>query len=713
LSESAHPERGKSAPGIEPSAALAASLVEVAGVGPKRLAILQARGLSTFLDALYHLPRRYDDLRRRDRIADLRAGVTAIVEGTLDKLQTRPMRGMRWRRLTTATLKDAEGATLAVAWFNLHGDGRMPLGETVLICGRVTTASRGALEILHPEVYRLKSSPPPAIRPAYSLPPEIPQRLFSSIVAQGLAQAERAQLDAIPADVASTTGLPRVIEALKYLHQPPPDADLAVLEGAATPAHQALALDEMFAFQLALTRDRARSLRRAGAPLDGEPQQSGALIASLPFSLTNAQRGAIAEISADLAGPAQMNRVLIGDVGSGKTLVAFHAMLRATESGWQAVMMAPTELLAEQHFRNFTALCGALGVSSVLVTSRLSGAERARILRALGRGDIAVAFGTHALFQENVRIGRLGLAIIDEQHRFGVLDRARLLALGAEANVLLMTATPIPRSLALALLRSLEVSRLDELPAGRVPVATTIFTEDESAEVDRLVRVELEQGRRAYYVFPLIDDDEEDDDATSVATAAKRLAGRFGKFGIGVMHGRMRPAEKDRVMRQFRDGEINVLVATTVVEVGVDVPAATIIVIAAAERYGLAQLHQLRGRVGRGAVASRCCLILSRGARGPARERLAALTQSSSGDEVAELDLRLRGPGDLFGLRQTGVLPLRFGRFIRDLRLIERAGDLAEEWLRRDPALTTAASARAVAAINELLALGVSFADIG
>ncbi|MGH7879275.1 MAG: helicase-related protein, partial [Candidatus Binataceae bacterium] len=310
-----------------------------------------------------------------------------------------------------------------------------------------------------------------------------------------------------------------------------------------------------------------------------------------------------------------------------------------------------------------------------------------------------------------VRIGRLGLAVIDEQHRFGVLDRARLLALGAEANVLLMTATPIPRSLALALLRHLQVSRLDELPPGRTPITTEIFSEDDVGQVDDLVRTELEQGRRAYYVLPLIDGEEEDD--ASVAAAVKRLTGPVGKFGIGALHGRMRAAEKDRVMRRFRDGEINLLVATTVVEVGVDVPEATIIVVAAAERYGLAQLHQLRGRVGRGVTASRCCLVVSRETRGPARERLEALTRRSNGDEVAELDLRTRGPGDLFGVRQTGLLPLRFGGFIRDLRLIERAGDLAEEWLRRDPTLATAASTRAAAAIKELLALGVSFGDIG
>jgi ATP-dependent DNA helicase RecG len=690
---------------------LRASLDAVAGVGPKRLAALKGRGLTTFLDAILHLPHRYEDLRRRDRIQDLRAGGSAVIEGTLESLNARPMRGMRWRRLTTAVLKDATGARIRVAWFNLRGDGQMPVGEPVLLSGRVTAAANGALEMLHPEMYRLKGGTPPAIRPLYRLPPDFPQRLFWLIVSEGLTRACGQELDAMPSELQAASGLPRFEAALAYLHRPPPDADLAALTDGSTPAHQALAMDEMFTFQLALAQERSRGRRRSGATLDGEPRLSAALIDSLPFAPTPAQRRAMAEISADLATPAQMNRLLMGDVGSGKTLVAFHAIMRAVESGWQAVMMAPTELLAEQHFRNFTAMSGSLGVTSALFTGKLAGAERARMLRAAQRGDVAVAFGTHALFQESVRIGKLGLAVIDEQHRFGVLDRARLVALGAEANVLLMTATPIPRSLALTLLRNLVVSRLDELPPGRTPVATHIYDEDASAEVDRLVLAELEQGRRAYYVLPLIDGD--DEDAASVSAAAKRLTTRFAKFGIGVLHGRMRASEKDRAMRAFRDGTIKVLVATTVVEVGVDVPEATIIVIAAAERYGLAQLHQLRGRVGRGAVASRCCLVVSRGTAGPARERLVALTQSANGNEVAELDLRTRGPGDLFGIRQTGALALRFGSFIRDLRLIERAGDLAEEWIRRDPGLTTPASAPAVAAIKELLALGLSFGDIG
>jgi ATP-dependent DNA helicase RecG len=690
---------------------LSASLATVAGVGPKRLEALRSRGLATFADVLLHLPYRYEDLRRRDRVVDLREGMTAVVEGTLHDLKARAMRGMSWRRMTTATLKDATGRGIRVAWFNLRGDGLMPVGEPLLIYGRVTAAANQTLEILHPEVHRLRTGAPPAIRPLYSLPPTIPQRLFATIAGQALTHAAREDLGAIPPDLRPATGLPDFAAALAALHQPAADADPAALEARSSPAHQALALDEMFTFQLALARERARGRRRAGAVISGDGRLGPGMLAALPFTLTAAQTRAIDEIAADLAGGSPMNRILIGDVGSGKTVVAFTAALRAVSAGWQAVMMAPTELLAEQHFRNFDRLCGPLGVTSALLTARLAGAERARILRALQRGDLAVAFGTHALFQDDVRVGRLGLAIIDEQHRFGVFDRARLLALGAEANVLLMTATPIPRSLALALLRNLAVSILDERPPGRTPVATQLYPEEELAAVDELVRAALERDERVYYVLPLIEGDETD--TASVTAATKRLAGLFGDYGVGVLHGRLRPAEKDRVMRRFRDGELGVLVATTVVEVGVDVPEATLMVIVAAERYGLAQLHQLRGRVGRGAAASRCCLVVSRGTADGARARLAELAATASGNAVAELDLRARGPGDLFGTRQTGALPLRFGHFIRDLRVIEQAGDLAEEWLRRDPGLASPASAKAIAAINDLMALGFSLGDIG
>jgi ATP-dependent DNA helicase RecG len=404
--------------------------------------------------------------------------------------------------------------------------------------------------------------------------------------------------------------------------------------------------------------------------------------------------------------------MLMGDVGSGKTLVAFWAMLRAHECGYQAAMMAPTELLAEQHFRSFERWCGKLGVKGALLTGRVIGKERVEILRGLASGEIAMVFGTHALIQEKVRIRELAVGVIDEQHRFGVFDRAKLKALGPRANLLMMTATPIPRSLAMTLFANLDISFLDELPPGRAPIATEVYADEDLARVHVELAAEIDAGGRAYYVVPFIDG--EDDEAKSVAATAGRLAkGPLRRARIGTMHGRMSAAEKDRAMRDFRDGAIDLLVCTTVVEVGIDVPEATVIVVEAAERYGLAQLHQLRGRVGRGESPSRCCLLASRDAEEPGLARLELMRECTTGAAVAEADLKLRGPGDLLGSRQTGALPLRFVHLIRDLRTIERARKMADELLRRDPSLNSAESQHAREALKKMLALGFSMGDVG
>jgi ATP-dependent DNA helicase RecG len=658
-----------------------------------------------------HLPYRYEDLRRRDDVTGLHPGATAVLEGVLQKVVDRPMPGRWSRRMAIALLKQRSGKVIRVVWFNLHS-GNLPMGEPLVLSGRVNSAPNGALELVHPEIYRLRNGAAPTIRPLYSLPAELPQRLFGSIVATALQQHGRAGLDAIPAELRKRERLSDLVEALRYLHQPPADANLDELYAGASWAHRALALDELFTFQLALERERARLHTRAGAALNGPARLTTELMASLPFTLTASQLRAIDEISDGLAGPLQMNRLLIGDVGSGKTLVAFHAALRAVESGWQAAIMAPTGLLAEQHFANFNRLGAGLGITAALLTGTVSSSERLRVLRAVRRGEIAVVFGTHALIQEGVTTRRLGIAIIDEQHRFGVFDRARLMALGSQANVLLMTATPIPRSLAMTLFRNLSVSSLDELPPGRSTITTEVVGEDELAAVDARVRRELEQGRRAYYVLPLIEGEQDDPDSV-VATAQRLGLGPFNGFVVGILHGRMRAAEKDEVMRRFRNGAVQVLVSTTVVEVGIDVPQATIIVVIGAERFGLAQLHQLRGRVGRGAEASRCCLVVSQRAGPQARARVEQLAQCKTGAEIAQLDLKLRGPGDLFGARQTGALPLHFARFIDDLALIKQAGDLAEEWFHHDPGLASADSSGPRIALARMVKFGFSLGDVG
>ena len=681
------------------------------GIGPKRATALEARGIVAVGDLLFHLPVRYQDWRQRSKTNDLRAGNVVVVEGDLGKISERPMRGSRWRRLASGWL-NVGGKQIRVVWFNLpaYMRGYLPGGERVLVRGRVAADAEGGIEIVQPELHRLADGEPKAIRPVYRLPSIVGQRLFAGLVARALADADDSLRGAIPDEVRGE--VPTVRDALSYLHDPPPDADYDSLANGESIGHQALAFDELFAFELALSIERMRSARRAGIALDGSQSLSARMLEKLPFALTGSQSRALEEIGVDLSRANQMNRMLMGDVGSGKTIVAFWAMIRAIECGHQAAMMAPTELLAEQHYRGFERACERLGVRHALLTGNVTGLARKQTLRGLASGEIQAVFGTHALIQERVRIRDLAIGVIDEQHRFGVFDRARLKAVGPKANLLMMTATPIPRSLAMSLFANLDVSFLDELPAGRTRIETEICTEDDIARVHDILHAEIDAGGRAYYVVPFIDGDE--DEAKSVsATAARLKKGALSEARIGTMHGRMSAAEKDRVMREFRDGALDVLVCTTVVEVGIDVPEATIIVVVAAERYGLAQLHQLRGRVGRGEKASRCFVVASSETDDLAMARLQVMRECTTGAAVADADLRLRGPGDLLGARQTGALPLRFVHLIRDHRTIERARKLADDWIARDPSLASPESEGARAAVRKMLALGFSLGDVG
>jgi len=690
---------------------ISSPVATMAGIGPKRAAALEARGVVTAGDLIFHLPARYQDWRERTPAQDLRAGNMVVVEGDLGKISERPMRGSRWRRLASGWL-NVGGRQIRVVWFNLpaYMRGYLPGGQRVLVRGRVAAGPDGGIEIVQPELHPLSDGEPKPIRPVYRIPSMVGQRLFASLVARALVETGNSIRGAIPDEVRGE--IPPVREALSYLHDPPPDADFDALANGESRGHLALAFDELFAFELALSIERIRSARRAGIALDGARTLSARMTDGLPFKLTGSQSHAIEEIGADLARPNQMNRMLMGDVGSGKTLVAFWTMLRAIECGHQAAMMAPTELLAEQHWRGFVRACGRLNVPSALLTGSVTGVARSEILRGLSSGEIGAVFGTHALIQERVQMRGLALGVIDEQHRFGVFDRAKMKALGPKANLLMMTATPIPRSLAMSLFANLDVSFLDELPAGRTPIATEIYAEKDIARVHDVLRAEIDGGGRAYYVVPFIEGDEDESKSVS-ATAARLKRDALRGARVGMMHGRMRAAEKEEMVREFRDGAIDVLVCTTVVEVGIDVPEATIIVVIAAERYGLAQLHQLRGRVGRGEKPSRCCLVASSDVDEPALERLAVMRESTTGAEVADADLRLRGPGDLLGARQTGALPLRFVHLIRDLGMIERARKMADDWIRRDPSLASPESQGARLAVRKMLALGFSLGDVG
>ena len=620
----------------------------MAGIGPKRAMALEARGIVTAGDLIFHLPVRYQDWRERSTAKDLRAGNVVVIEGDLGKISERPMRGSRWRRLASGWL-NFDGQQIRVVWFNLpaYMRGYLPGGERVLVRGRVAAEADGGIEIVQPEVHRLSDGEPKAIRPVYRLPSIVGQRLFANLVSRALSSWA-------------------IRSAAQSLTKCAPKCRQSVRRFAIFTIHPTMPTSMLWqkASRAGIWRSRSMNCsrlnwrfrlnacanaRRVGIALDGSQSLSTRLTKELPFALTGSQSRAIDEIRADLARPNQMNRMLMGDVGSGKTIVAFWAMLRAIECGHQAAMMAPTELLAEQHWRGFARVCGRLGIRHALLTGSVTGTARAQILRGLASGEIGAVFGTHALIQERVRMRELALGVIDEQHRFGVFDRAKLKALGPKANLLMMTATPIPRSLAMSLFANLDVSFLDELPAGRTPIATEIYAEDDLARVHESLRAEIDSGGRAYYVVPFIDGD--DDEAKSVsATAARLKKGALRGARIGTMHGRMNAGEKDRVMREFRDGAIDVLVCTTVVEVGIDVPEATIIVIVAAERYGLAQLHQLRGRVGRGERASRCCIVSSSDADEVALDRLAKMRECTTGR---------RGRGGRPGAARPGRLARR------------------------------------------------------
>jgi ATP-dependent DNA helicase RecG len=702
-------------PKLEPASAIGT----LPGIGAKRGAALTARGISTILDAVLLFPSGYHDWRSIQQVTDLHPGLDAIVEGVLGRVSVRKMPGARFRRLATATLSDSKGASIRLVWFNLpaHMSESLPAGQRILAAGRVSVDWEGAMQIANPEFLISSDGVPlPVVSPVYRLPKAIGQKTWSAIIARALWHLSGTLAGTIPNRIRPLE-TPSLIESLRAIHQPAPDSDIEALRAERSQAHRAVAMDELFAFQVAISLERARAVRRSGISFNARAALTAQLFASLPFALTAAQQRAIDEIRRDMASPGQMNRILIGDVGTGKTLVAFFAALRAIESGYQTVVMAPTELLAEQHLRTFNSLCGPLGIRTAILASGVTATARREILAALANGSIQLVFGTHALVRSGLRLPRLGLAVIDEQHRFGVFDRALLKHLAPAADMLLMTATPIPRSLALTLFAHLAVSRLDERPAGRAPVQTVLAP---AADLDRActaIRDEVARGNRAFIVVPRIDGFEGGDSSVgpeSIESLARKLPnGLLEGLRVGSLHGRVASTARDVIMRQFRDGSLDVLIATTLIEVGIDVSDATVIAIIAAERYGLAQLHQLRGRVGRGSQPSRCFLVPSANADAKSRARLALLASTEDGDEVAAADLALRGPGDLFGTRQSGALPLRFAALINEVKMIEQARVLADRWLEQDPNLGSAESRPVRRAIDAMYALGFSMGDVG
>jgi ATP-dependent DNA helicase RecG len=639
------------------------------GVGPQRAEALAAAGCYSVEDLLWHLPLRWEDRRRVCAPAEVDRPGSWTVRGRLAELRL-----LRTRRRGFVIVRGrvaGGGAQLPVVWFNQPWlMDRFADGDEVLLFGNVRATEGGLLEMLSPAVHSWSEAGGEggivAVYPAVAgIGPAAVGRLMQQVVPV-LAADPPPEL--LPASLLAAWSLPRLAEALLAIHRPGPAADLGALAARSDPAHLRLVYGELLELQLELMELRSREIRvekRHHYRIDEESRRAAREM--LPFRLTGAQKRVVREIVGDLQGRAPMLRLLQGDVGSGKTIVAALALLIAATSGLQAAFMAPTELLAEQHFGNLTRLlAGRARVG--LFTGSSADADRRR---ALAAGELDVAVGTHALIQGGVVFRNLALAVIDEQHRFGVAQRRLLQAKGERPDVLVMTATPIPRSLALTLYGDLEQSVLDEMPPGRTPVATEIVPGSRRAEVYRRLRGALAGGARAYVVFPLIEESEEVS-AASLEQMGTRVRDFLADSPSAVLHGRLPAAERDRIMRAFTSGEIRVLIATTVIEVGVDVPEATWMVIESAERFGLAQLHQLRGRVGRGSGASRCIALHGRLSETAGR-RLEVFATARDGFAIAEADLQIRGPGDLLGTRQAGVPKLRVADLIGHREWLERA----------------------------------------
>jgi ATP-dependent DNA helicase RecG len=661
---------------------------------PGRLGLPDAAAL------ILHLPLRYEDETRLTPLREARPGETVLVEGNVvhAEVQYRPRRQLVVQLAESSPPVGSDPgapgpAALHVRLLHFYPSqlAQLKPGARLRLYGEVRPGFFGA-EMVHPR-YRVVTpgSPlPTALTPVYPSVAGLSQAALRKAVGEALAGADLT--DTLPADMLARLGLPAFADALRLLHAPPPGCDLAALESRHHPAWQRLKFDELLAQQLSLRRHaQARQALTAPVLADGAALVER-LLATLPFAMTAAQRRAWAEIRADLARPHPMHRLLQGDVGSGKTLVAALACLPAVAAGWQAAVMAPTEILAEQLHLKLAEWLAPLGVRVARVTAALTGRARREVMTAVASGEAEVAVGTHALIQETVNFPRLGLAVVDEQHRFGVEQRLALRGKGSTSHpspltphLLMMSATPIPRSLAMSYYADLEVSVIDELPAGRKPVATRLINNTRRAEVVARLRDYCAGGAQAYWVCPLVEESEKLQ-LKAALDAHAELAAALPELNVGLVHGRMKAEEKAAVMAAFKAGELRLLVATTVIEVGVDVPNAGLMVIEHAERMGLAQLHQLRGRVGRGGRESACLLLYAESLSDTARQRLRVIRESGDGFAIAREDLRLRGPGEFMGARQSGAAWLRFANPETDADLLAAARNGAVAMLADDPA---------------------------
>ena len=668
---------------------LSKDLTTLKGVGPALAKKLEKLNLYRVEDLLFLLPLRYEDRTQLVKIGALQAGARCLVTGEVMLAEV----AFRGRRNLLVRVSDGSGQlTLRFFHFSRQQQAHFQPGLHVTCFGEVRKGASG-FEMIHPEYRILRQDQDAAINesltPIYPATEGVQQGRLRYLTDQALLAMKREPPEELlPDSITDKLGMPSLADAISYLHRPPPDAAVSELQEGRHPCQQRLAFEELLAHYLSLRNLRALAETESAQPLTGGQDQLDAFIADLPFELTGAQTRVVGDILADLERPHPMMRLIQGDVGSGKTVVAAIACLKAIACNVQAAIMAPTEILAEQHWRSFSNGFRPLGIEPAWLSGSQKAAARREALGAIADGSARLVVGTHALFQEGVEFDRLALVVIDEQHRFGVHQRMALRDKGVDndghPHQLVMTATPIPRTLAMAAYADLDTSVIDELPPGRRPVTTVAVPDTRREEIVERVRAAVASGQQAYWVCPLI---EESDvlDYQAAEKSYEMLIEALPELRVGLVHGRMRPAEKEKGMQAFKEGLIQVLVATTVIEVGVDVPNASLMIIENAERMGLSQLHQLRGRVGRGTAQSHCVLLY----KGPlgqlAKERLAVLRETNDGFVVAQRDLELRGPGELLGTRQTGLPDYRVANLVRDAELMPQVQVTAEELRKRAP----------------------------
>jgi ATP-dependent DNA helicase RecG len=670
------------------SLTLSDSVLELSGVGPKVEVKLNRVGILTIQDCLFHLPLRYQDKTRLSLIGTLQAGQEALVEGTIEITQIKYGR----RRSLLCLISDGTG-TLMLRFFHFSRaqQQRLEKGSVLRCYGQIRKGSQ-TLEIAHPEYRHIDPDNSPAIEKQltaiYPLTEGLHQRTLQKLTSQSLdvlSSHEDKPAELLPDEILTTFDLPDLVYALSYVHRPPPEADLQLLKARQHPTQQRLSFEELLSQHLSLQRVRQKTQALQASPMNQQGQLRKKFMDQLDFALTRAQEKVLGEIEQDLQKDMPMLRLLQGDVGSGKTVVSAIAALRVLESDYQVALMVPTELLAEQHFQTFSQWFQDLDVEILLITGKASRSERDANLAILNNKQRVIAIGTHALFQKDITFSNLGLIIIDEQHRFGVHQRLSLLDKGVAEDYLphqlIMTATPIPRTLAMTVYADLDISIIDAPPPNRQDINTVVISNDRRDEISARIKAACDDGRQVYWVCTLIEESEVLQCQTATDTY-QQLSDKLGDINVGLIHGRMKNKEKEAIMASFKENKIQLLVATTVIEVGVDVPNASLMIIENAERLGLFQLHQLRGRVGRGNVKSDCVLMYQAPLGDLARSRLETLRNTNDGFEIAEKDLQLRGPGELTGTRQTGLPDLRIADILRDAKLladVQRAAKMLQQ----------------------------------